>query len=100
MQILREIMAVYQSSLLGEDEDQDRASADFERIANIMVDPALQMCVAAAEEKKRVKPKWDQAVFVLNCLTYLQVGVILSFLRYFIDRNFAERLRTILVHCG
>jgi hypothetical protein len=69
-------MAVYQSSLLGE-EDIDEQSAGFEKILDIMVDPAVEMCISTSEEKKRMRPRWDQAVYVLNCLCYLQVSVTL-----------------------
>lgn len=86
-QILREIMTVYQSSLLGEDDldregppaeqaagsQQEARTAGFRRILDVMVDPAVEMCTAAGEEKKRVRRAWDRDVFVLNCLTYLQV---------------------------
>jgi hypothetical protein len=65
-------MAVYQSSLLGE-EDMDEQTAGFEKILDIMVDPAVEMCIRTSEEKKRMRPRWDQAVYVLNCLCYLQV---------------------------
>jgi hypothetical protein len=73
-------MAVYQSSLLGE-ENVDEQAAGFEKILDIMVDPAVEMCINTSEEKKRIRPRWDQAVYVLNCLSYLQV-----FSPYF-DRN-------------
>jgi hypothetical protein len=69
-------MAVYQSSLLGE-EDIDEQSAGFEKILDIMVDPAVEMCISTSEEKKRIRPRWDQAVYVLNCLCYLQVFLTL-----------------------
>ena len=69
-------MAVYASSL--GDEPSLRADADvdqtaFEHVLDVMIDPALEMCDAAALEKKRLRPKWDREVFGLNCLTYLQV---------------------------
>lgn len=70
-QVLREIMTVYQSSLLG-DEDNAEQVAGFEKILDIMVDPAVEMCASTSEEKKRVRPRWDQAVYILNCLSYLQ----------------------------
>lgn len=75
-------MTVYQSSFLGEEEQAEQV-ADFEKILDIMVDPAIEMCISTSEEKKRVRPRWDQAVYVLNCLSHLQVGPqrqILSFL--------------------
>lgn len=65
-------MTVYQSSLLG-DEDEDEINAGFNQVLDIMVDPVVVMCLANGEEKKRVRPRWDEAVFVLNCLCYLQV---------------------------
>ncbi|KAF9242033.1 oligomeric complex COG6-domain-containing protein [Melanogaster broomeanus] len=72
-QLLREIMQVYDSSLLGEAlPEPSEASAGFRRIFNVMVDPAVTMCAAAAEEKARSRPRWDRAVFVLNCLCYLE----------------------------
>lgn len=76
-QVLREIMTVYQSSLLG-DEDNAEQVAGFEKILDIMVDPAVEMCASTSEEKKRVRPRWDQAVYILNCLSYLQVSLVRS----------------------
>jgi conserved oligomeric Golgi complex subunit 6 len=70
-------MNVYQSSLLG-DEDKDDQIAGFEKVLDTMIDPAIQMCINSAEQKKAVKPRWDMQVFVLNCLSYLLVGVVLS----------------------
>ncbi|KAH7871193.1 oligomeric Golgi complex subunit 6 [Lentinula edodes] len=86
VQILREIMAVYQS-YLGDDElddgdDEDNLIGDhnkshaagntgFLKIGDVMVQPALDMCLDAGETKKRQRPEWDKDVFVLNCLSYL-----------------------------
>ena len=83
-QLLREIMQVYDSSLLSEgSSDSSEASTGFQRILDIMVDPAVTTCAAAAEEKGRLRPRWDRAVFVLNCLGYLDVrDVHVSFLMY------------------
>ncbi|KAJ7293752.1 oligomeric Golgi complex subunit 6 [Mycena rebaudengoi] len=53
-QVLREVMNVYESSLLG-DEGEAEQTAGFQRILDITVDPA-----------------WDREVYVLNCLSYLQ----------------------------
>ena len=75
-QILREIMSVYASSHLG-DEDESESAAGFQRILDIMVDPAIEMCTSASEKKERVRPRWDRAIFVLNCLSYLQVCISL-----------------------
>ncbi|KAJ7462784.1 oligomeric complex COG6 [Mycena galericulata] len=70
-QILREVMNVYESSLLG-DEDEAEQTAGFQRILDITVDPAIEMCINNSEEKKRLRPRWDRDVYVLNCLSYLQ----------------------------
>ena len=75
-QILREIMAVYQSSLAGdEDANEDQTGA---HILDAMLDPAVEMCLKASEDKKALRPKWDREVFVLNCLTFLD-GVLEPF---------------------
>jgi hypothetical protein len=73
---LREIMVVYESSLLGDEKPAER-DAGFKRILDVMVDPAVEMCSAASEEKQRMRARWDKHVFVLNCLTYLQVSLAL-----------------------
>ncbi|KAJ7630510.1 oligomeric Golgi complex subunit 6 [Roridomyces roridus] len=70
-QILREIMNVYESSLLG-DEGEEEQTAGFQRILDVTVDPAVEMCTNNSEEKKRLRPRWDREVYVLNCLSYLQ----------------------------
>ena len=94
-------MSVYQSSLLsddnvnadddddddddGDDDDDDDDDDDSDErggtgariraILDVMVDPAVEMCINAGMEKKGrgVQPGWDGAVFTINCLTYLQV---------------------------
>ncbi len=65
-------MNVYQSSLIGNEADEEE-KAGFERIADVMIDPAVETCVKAGKEKQRLRPSWDQPIFVLNCLTHLQV---------------------------
>ncbi|KAJ6519432.1 oligomeric Golgi complex subunit 6 [Mycena sanguinolenta] len=70
-QILREVMNVYESSLLG-DEGEEEQTAGFQRILDVTVDPAVEFCTSNSEEKKRLRPRWDRQVYVLNCLSYLQ----------------------------
>lgn len=72
-QILRDIMSVYQSSLVG-DEDESELQAGFQKVLDVMIDPVVDMCASASERKKHLRPKWDQAVFMLNCLSYLLVS--------------------------
>jgi hypothetical protein len=71
-QILREVMNVYESSLLG-DEGEAEQTAGFQRILDVTVDPAIEFCTSNSEEKNRLRPRWDREVYVLNCLSYLQV---------------------------
>ncbi|CAE6466721.1 unnamed protein product [Rhizoctonia solani] len=80
-QVLKEIMVVYDSSLL-RDEHQggvalDNEMQNFDTTLAAMVDPMLEMCrrMAALREKGG---KWDGAIFMINCLTYLQ-GVLQGF---------------------
>ncbi|KIK92098.1 hypothetical protein PAXRUDRAFT_830282 [Paxillus rubicundulus Ve08.2h10] len=71
--LLREIAQVYASSLLGDGTSEpSEANLGFHRILDVMVDPAVTMCAAAADEKARSRPWWDRAVFVVNCLDYLE----------------------------
>lgn len=97
-------MQVYGSSLLSEGSPgPSEANPGFRRILDVMVDPAVTMCTAAAEEKARLRPKWDRAIFVLNCLGYLEVRAfpgsssrILTL--YLCGRQ--ECARTVFVHGG
>ena len=66
-------MIVYESSL-PEDETPEQQASGAKRIIDSMVDPAVEMCLTASEEKHRLRPKWDYRVFVLNCLAYVKVG--------------------------
>ena len=66
-------MSVYQSSLLG-DEDEDDIMAGFDQVLDIMVNPVVSVCFSSAEVKQQHRPKWDGAIFVLNCLCYLTVS--------------------------
>ncbi|KAF9524462.1 oligomeric complex COG6-domain-containing protein [Crepidotus variabilis] len=75
--ILREIMVVYQSSLAG-DEHEDDITAGFNQVLDIMVDPVVTLCIAIGEQKQKVRPRWDGGVYVINCLCYLQ-GVLSTF---------------------
>ena len=71
-QILREVMSVYQSSFLG-NEDEDEMDTGFRQVLDIMITPVATMCISNGAQKKAVRPEWDDKVFVLNCLCYLQV---------------------------
>lgn len=71
VQVLKEILNVYQS-FLNEDQEDDQ-SHELVRILDIMVDSAVNMCTVGASDKMAIRPVWDGRVFVLNCLTYIQV---------------------------
>jgi len=72
-QVLREIMVVYESSLV-EGETPEQQASGAKGIIDSMVNPAIEMCLTASGEKHRLRPKWDYRVFMLNCLTYVKVG--------------------------
>jgi len=91
-------MVVYESSLT-EGETPEQQASGAKGIMDSMVDPAIQMCLTASEEKHRLRPKWDYRVFVLNCLTHVKVGVV--YLRWKRDVTASvERDRAVRVHEG
>jgi hypothetical protein len=88
-QDLRAILSLHAAEV-DDDDDGEAGSRDdiatIERALDVLVDPAVKMCVAAAEEKDATRQRhatpasaaaetatatWDRPVFVLNCLTYL-----------------------------
>ncbi|KAG6867048.1 hypothetical protein C0993_007225 [Termitomyces sp. T159_Od127] len=73
VQILREIMSVYQSSLL--DEDEIEQVAGFKKILDIMVDPTIEMITKTNEDRSRLMTKRDQPIYVLNCLSYIETAL-------------------------
>ncbi|KIY63425.1 oligomeric complex COG6 [Cylindrobasidium torrendii FP15055 ss-10] len=68
--ILKEIISVFESSVLGEDAESELVTG-FEHVLDIMIDPAIQMCIEAGEVKARSTRDWDLPIFVLNCLFFL-----------------------------
>lgn len=79
-QVLREIMTVYDSSML-ELEAGNQASdvaerEEFNRIMDAAVGPALEMCSRMAELKKD-GTVWDKEIFLVNSTSYLQVCSVL-----------------------
>ena len=55
--------------------ERDAAVEGCRGILDRMVDPAVEMCMLASEEKQKLRPSWDREVFVINVMTYLQVRV-------------------------
>ncbi|RSH94849.1 Golgi transport complex subunit 6 [Saitozyma podzolica] len=65
-QILREIIAVYDSSLV----DESERETDFAKLLEKAVDPAVEMCNKMAEMRKG--SEWERDIFLINCLGYLE----------------------------
>jgi hypothetical protein len=66
---LREIMSVYNSSLLEQEHEASRLSAqiredEFQDVLDAALDPALQMCATMAEMRQTER---DRAIFWVNC---------------------------------
>lgn len=95
-QILKEVMSVYQSSLLGDEDEQERTTG-FQKVLDVIVDPLVESCIAKAEEKKRARAKWDRAVYVLNCLCFVQVRFCLVWTVIML-MVLLERVGVVLVH--
>lgn len=76
-QDLRAILALHTSEADDNNSDNSNGESEerttIERALDALVDPAVQMCVHAADEKYAATGAggWDRPVFVLNCLTYL-----------------------------
>lgn len=71
-QVLREIMSVYRSSVLG-DETEIELRDGFKPVLDLMVDAAVNMCIGVSEARHTQRPGWDKDIFILNCMTYLLV---------------------------
>ncbi|CAG8691470.1 23992_t:CDS:10, partial [Dentiscutata erythropus] len=61
---LKEIMASYETSLVTATERED----DFRTILDTILDPLFQMCELGANDL----PKFDKAIYMINCLHYVQ----------------------------
>jgi hypothetical protein len=79
--ILREIMQVYDSSLL-EDETPEQRAQGFKDVLEAAVKPMLDMCstmgnLMKTEPGKEDDTKWQRAIFLTNCLVYIEVRLSL-----------------------
>lgn len=79
---LRSILSVYESSLLDSDgpEAEREREDEFARILDAAVDPLLEMCrrmadlrVTRGTKTEEGGMEWDKAVFLVNCVSYLEV---------------------------
>jgi hypothetical protein len=88
-QVIREIMSVYDSSMLELDASaaggkvlQSDERAEFDRIMDAAVNPALEMCRRMADLMKtpvttgNTSLDWDKEIFLVNCAVHLQVCLI------------------------
>lgn len=76
--ILREIMQVYDSALL-EDQTPEEQETSFADVLERTVNPMLEMCTMMAglmkADRGEKAKEWDTAVFLVNCLVYLEVSM-------------------------
>lgn len=71
-QILREIIQVYDSSLV---DPADRSDSEaFSQLLGKAVDPSVEMCERMADLRKGATD-WDKDIFLINCLGYLQTAL-------------------------
>ncbi|KAG8970571.1 Golgi transport complex subunit 6 [Tulasnella sp. 419] len=68
--VLREIMGVYESSLMGENDPAER-EREFSQILEAAIDPAMEMCNKMCELKKDLT-SWNRAIFLINCYVFVQ----------------------------
>lgn len=71
-------MHVYDSALL-EDQTPEEQETKFADVLEKTVNPMLEMCTMMADLMKADRgdktKEWDTAVFLVNCLVYLEVSV-------------------------
>ncbi|GJJ08446.1 hypothetical protein Clacol_002664 [Clathrus columnatus] len=70
-QVLREIMIVYESSVLNIENPEEQRRG-FKRILDTVLDPALEMCRRMADMNTKDVTGWEKSIFLVNCLDYLQ----------------------------
>ena len=96
-QVLREIMSVYESSVLG-DENPEEQRRGFKQILDAAVDPALEMCRRMADMNNKDATGWNRSVFLINCLDYLQVNHFSTCLGLRSYRAVLEHHATFCIH--
>ncbi|ORY21431.1 putative intra-golgi transport-related protein [Naematelia encephala] len=85
-QILRELIGVYDTSLVDPEERANDAS--FKLLCEKAVEPAVEMCEKMADMRKNNGGEWERDIFLINCLSYLQ--------RALEDFDFTEEQWTLL----
>jgi hypothetical protein len=72
------MMLVYQSSLLG-DENEEQEAAGFKPILDASLNPLTEMSQKMAElliSKDSGRDMWAHDIFICNCLAYIMVSRI------------------------
>lgn len=67
-------MNVYKSSLMG-DESEEELQKGFERVLDLMIDAAVNMCLTVSDARQSQRAGWDGDIFVLNCLSHMLVSL-------------------------
>ena len=71
-------MQVYDSALL-EDQTPEEQETSFADVLEKTVNPMLEMCTMMAglmkTDRGEKAKEWDTAVFLVNCLVYLEVSM-------------------------
>lgn len=91
MQLLREIMQVYSSSLLGDESEEDER-AGFSSILDTMVDAAVRTLESLSEARQKARPTWDANVFLVNCLTSIIVSYDNCCFDYLSKNDYGSRM--------
>lgn len=63
---------MYESTLVSNEDPN--VEEDFARILDAAVDPPLEMCRRMADLRKGEGGDWEKAVFLANCVGYLEVS--------------------------
>lgn len=80
-------MHVYDSALL-EDQTPEEQETNFADVLEKTVNPMLEMCTMMAglmkADRGEKTKEWETAVFLVNCLVYLEVSVTYMLLSRFL----------------
>src|SRR5271169_6579993 len=74
-------MSVYQSSMLG-DEDEDERDTGFRQVLDIMVTPVVSSCISNSTQKKTVRPKMIKCLFSIAYVISRNVFFFFSLCSY------------------
>lgn len=75
-QVLRELMSVHDSSLTSDESEDSRRAEKFDKSVAAYMDPLVEMCSKMTKLNSSSDPakvSWERDIFLVNCLTHLQV---------------------------